>query len=256
MPPVVDGIAIWYLEAQARLDRACASFVTAAEVARAERSRHPEDAAAFLASRALLRAALAAHTGAYPRDLVLDHRCAHCGDPDHGRPTLGGAQAGAVEFSLTRTRPVVAVALSPAPVGLDAEPAPAGLDDAVASEVFSDEDRAWIGAAGGEARAARGLSLWVRKEAVGKASGLGIVDARAVHARPGAVEGEWEPARDARGRACHVAAVKIPAPRRSRSRPTSQRCGSPSATPATSSPPSAEPVSRRGRGPRPGRRRG
>ena len=204
------GIAVWYLEAQARLDRACASFVTAAEIARAERLRRPEDAAAFLASRALLRAALASETGTAPLDLAFDRRCRICGDPDHGRPVLGGAHAGIVEFSVCRTRPVVAVALGATPVGLDAEPAGADPADAVASEVFSDEDRAWIEAAGDGARDARGLALWVRKEAVGKASGLGIIDAHGVRVRPDGADGGWEPARDARGRACHVAAVDIP----------------------------------------------
>ncbi|MGH2718476.1 MAG: 4'-phosphopantetheinyl transferase family protein, partial [Actinomycetota bacterium] len=109
------------------------------------------------------------------------------------------------EFSLTRAGGLVAVCLSASRVGLDAERSQGNVEELIASEVFSDEDRVWIGAG---PRAERFLRLWVAKEAIGKGSGLGLVEAGTIRIR--AAKDGWCPAVDALGVPCSVAAVTIP----------------------------------------------
>lgn len=204
-----DAIVVWYTAPATWPDGVAARLVTPEESARARRFRHPADAAAQLVSRALLRAAISAQTGIAPLHLAFDRRCRICGDPAHGRPVLAVPHDGAVEFSLTHTRSVVAVALGADPVGLDAEPLGAAVDDAVHSEVFSDADRAWLASSDAAARARLSLALWVGKEAIGKASGHGIVDAATIRLQPSGGDG-WQPAFDARGDPCIVRPVDIP----------------------------------------------
>lgn len=180
-----------------------ADLVTPDERARAQRFHFPQDAGRFLASRALSRVLLARRLDVAPDQVVFDRRCAHCGDPRHGKPTVGNPTVSnpSVHFSLTRAGPVVAVALGPSPLGLDAEPDRPGLEDLI--EVFSERERAWI--ARGETRA---LWLWVAKEAVGKASGLGLERADQIHI-PFPANG-WQRATDAQGYDHWLTHVEIP----------------------------------------------
>lgn len=125
---------------------------------------------------ALARRAVGDIRGVTPGDVVVGRRCPTCGSTAHGAPTTAGAHV-----SITRGTGVVAVAVSTVgPVGIDLERRRdelwPGFDDVALStdeHVASAEDR---------------LRAWVRKEAVLKASGLGLaLDPRRVVLRGGQV---------------------------------------------------------------------
>jgi 4'-phosphopantetheinyl transferase len=195
----VAAIDIWYLQPDTLGPGTVDGLVTAEERGRAGRFRRDEDARRFLASRALLRMCLAERLGVDPGDVIVDRRCAHCGHADHGRPTPGGAE---LEFSLTRAGDVVAIALATCAVGIDAEPE-RDVADLAGSQVFSGEDRELL-----RTSAYGVLDLWVAKEAIGKASGLGLLDAQRIRCSP-AAQG-WSPATDALGEPCSVTFVSLP----------------------------------------------
>jgi 4'-phosphopantetheinyl transferase len=201
-----DYLDVWHLIPSTASVGWYSRTVTAAEHERAGRFRR-EDALRFLASRALARAALASQLGSGPLEIGFTRRCPHCGDPDHGRPVAISHDRTA-EFSLTRAGEVVAVVIASDPVGLDAEPRRAGTRDLLATQVFSDEDRTALSHGGPSSSPDRILALWVAKEAVGKLSGLGLLNAgriRTVPSHPG-----WAPALDALGRSCWQSAVEMP----------------------------------------------
>lgn len=136
---------------------------------------------------ALLREVVAERTGAHPdRLLVGRDPCPSCGGP-HGRPVLralpGAPYAGPQPFvSVASSGPVVAVAVSASwPVGVDVESFDgtgfAGFRDVALHPDEHDHVR------GSAARA----TVWVRKEAVLKAAGVGLLvdPATVVVSRPG-----------------------------------------------------------------------
>lgn len=112
-----------------------------------------------------------------------------------------------MEFLCHRAGPLVAVAIDSSPVGLDAEPTRATLDGLVDSSVFSEADRTWVRAGPTESLSWLLLSRWVAKEAIGKASGLGLVEADRIVAPLG--EG-WNPASDAWGKPCWLTWLAVP----------------------------------------------
>ncbi|ROS28049.1 4'-phosphopantetheinyl transferase [Cellulomonas sp. PhB150] len=125
---------------------------------------------------ALARRAVAHVRGVDPADVVVGRRCPTCGSTAHGAPMTTGAHV-----SITRGTGVVAVAVSAVgPVGIDLEQRRdelwPGFDDlalAPGEHVATTDER---------------LRAWVRKEAVLKASGLGLtVDPRSVVLRDGQV---------------------------------------------------------------------
>jgi phosphopantetheinyl transferase len=101
---------------------------------------------------------------------VLDRTCEHCGDPAHGRPRL---VPGLVQFSVSRSEGHAAVAVASAPVGVDVEDADRSVSADEIAPVLAPDEREWLSGRGDDAA----LQLWVLKEAVGKAMGLGIVGA-------------------------------------------------------------------------------
>jgi 4'-phosphopantetheinyl transferase len=199
--PMID---IWYHCPAAALLDAYLGATTAAEHKRAGGFRREADAIRFLASRALARVAVGRHLGISAAEISFSRRCEHCGDPEHGRPTVL-TPGDPVEFSLTRAGRVVAVAVAPAPVGLDAEPTRDGMAELLGSEMFSEEEQAWICSGDQDCRI---LQLWVAKEAVGKVSGLGLLDASRIRALP--TTPSWRGATDALGRPCWVTGLVIP----------------------------------------------
>ena len=114
---------------------------------------------------ALLAAVASAHDVDRSR-LRAGRVCGHCGGTDHGRPwvTVDGSAVGA---GLARTTGVVALAVSPDPVGVDVERvsrvAAAPLDVFTAGE----RDRA-----DGDVRVL--AACWAAKEAVLKCDGRGL----------------------------------------------------------------------------------
>jgi 4'-phosphopantetheinyl transferase len=125
----------------------------------------------FELRRAGLHRILAGYLGIGPDEVVVDRTCARCGDPEHGKPRVPG---GSLEFSTAASGDVAVVAVaSGGRLGVDVERGGA-VDAALGGElpdgVFTDGERQAVAAGTLTAEA-----LWVRKEALSKAIGTGLV---------------------------------------------------------------------------------
>lgn len=118
---------------------------------------HVDDARS--GARRLLRDAVAQVAGCSPGDVELHQSCPRCGGP-HGRPTVEIAGRHGPEVSFAHAGDLAIVAVARAPVGVDIEPIGSpthGID----------------------------LRVWVRTEAVLKATGFGLeIDPRLVDVGP------------------------------------------------------------------------
>jgi 4'-phosphopantetheinyl transferase len=157
-------ITIWTFEPTVadRFD----TIVSGAERDRANGFAGAARALEFLAGRALARAALSRVTGIAAADIPI-----HVDEA--GQPAVAATVAGAPRFSIAHCRGLVACALAPVPVGVDAERADR-IPDAVAfsRRHFRPGEASRIGRAAAPAVAA--VRLWSLKEAFSKAVGLGL----------------------------------------------------------------------------------
>ncbi len=138
-----------------------------------ERTGRPEHRVA----RAAMRVVVARTVGVPPGALTISRRCAHCGDPRHGRPSVPGA---GVEFNLSHSGALGVLAITTAPVriGVDVEAARerVHLDRLAARVMGADALDAWRQLPASE-QLHEFLRVWTVKEAYLKATGEGIVSA-------------------------------------------------------------------------------
>jgi 4'-phosphopantetheinyl transferase len=150
--------------------RACEALLGAEERARAAELRAPGLRPRYVVAHALLRRAVAAAAGVAAERLAFRTAAS-------GRPELAGPpEAAGLRFSLSHTEGLVACALvRELDVGIDVE-AGARLGDPLplARRFFAREEAAALAAAPAGERRARFLELWVLKEALLKAEGVGI----------------------------------------------------------------------------------
>jgi 4'-phosphopantetheinyl transferase len=122
----------------------------------------PDDQARFVVGAALLKLAVADHTGGPARSVRVDRHCESCGGP-HGRPQVPGS---GVHVSLSHSGSLVAVALSRAgPVGIDVEHRGTARALPPARRILT--------AAEPLGRPADLYTYWCRKESAVKATGEG-----------------------------------------------------------------------------------
>ena len=147
-----------------------------------------------LPAHVLARATVAQWMNLEEAVVVVRNDCLACGGRDHGRPSVERVPGAppSPHLSLTHPRGLAMVALTGAgPVGIDCEPAGADLledfDDVALAPAEARSLRRW----GPASRPAGRLRYWVRKEAVLKATGLGL----ATDPREVVVSGWREPAR-------------------------------------------------------------
>lgn len=137
------------------------SVLSESERERLARFRQPADQDRFRTAWVLARQVLSGHVGAAPSSLEFVRRCRTCGEYGHGKPSL--VNGSPWEFSLSHAGGWVLLAVSN--VG------PVGVDIEAASATFA-EIAAMVRAPGESADDLH--RLWVRKEAVLKATGDGL----------------------------------------------------------------------------------
>jgi 4'-phosphopantetheinyl transferase len=115
---VVD---IWWSDLRA-MDRRLLAHLDPVEARRAEGIASAADLGRFVVGAVLLRVAVAAATGQDPRAVSIDRTCDECGGA-HGRPRVAG-----LHVSVAHAGPLVLVATSPHPVGVDVEALDRGPD--------------------------------------------------------------------------------------------------------------------------------
>ncbi|WP_329475187.1 4'-phosphopantetheinyl transferase superfamily protein [Kribbella sp. NBC_01484] len=131
--------------------------------------RRDEDKARFLLGCTMVRRLLAARFSLPAAKVRLDRSCPDCGKP-HGKIRADG-----VELSVTHSGELVGVAIGDHPVGLDVEKVDPDLDiDAVGRLCLAPEEMRGLARYDGIARAKAFTRVWTRKEAVVKATGVGV----------------------------------------------------------------------------------
>jgi 4'-phosphopantetheinyl transferase len=150
---------------------AYATLLNAAERERQARFRFPADRHLFLVTRALLRTVLSRYAPVQPQDWQFANN-------SHGRPRIAGGDPSlaALNFNVSHTRDLVAVAITLAPaVGVDVEDLRAGpVDTAVANRYFAPQEALALRALPEARQGERFHEYWTLKEAYVKAQGLGL----------------------------------------------------------------------------------
>jgi 4'-phosphopantetheinyl transferase len=144
-------------------------LLTDEERARAASFVLPPDRRRFTVARAALRDVLARYLPIPPADVTLGRTAA-------GRPTLTGATAGALGFSVSRSAAMALVAVTLGEdIGVDVERIVRGIAQDVADgRVLSAAEVAALHALPPSARERAFFAVWTRKEAYAKARGLGL----------------------------------------------------------------------------------
>ncbi len=137
------------------------------ERARADRFFRRVDRQRFVRRRLELRRLLGAEMGCSAGEIRFD-------SGPHGKPSVGWPPTD-LHFSTTSTEALALIAIARVPVGVDCEQVRADRVSAAAAEVFltADEFDAWSGL-GWSSRLLAFFVAWTRKEALVKASGLGL----------------------------------------------------------------------------------
>ncbi|WP_211770268.1 4'-phosphopantetheinyl transferase family protein [Kutzneria sp. CA-103260] len=171
--PLLDGeCRVWWARPDQAPDDLLLAVVPEAEQRRAARYRQRLDRLRSLTGAWLLRTAVAALTGERPSDVLVDRTCADCGQ-QHGRPRLPAAVG--IEVSVSHAGERVAVALTRlGEVGIDVEFAPLAnhFDHELAENALSPQELSIVDRSDNPGMDFR--QLWVRKEALLKATGHGL----------------------------------------------------------------------------------
>ena len=160
--PDAHDVTVWLSSTADAVDE---SVLSSDDVAAAARYRFEEDRRRYRVSHARLRHILASATGLDPRALVFHTN-------DHGKPYLEG---GGVEFNLSHSGDVIAIAVASDPVGIDVEQIRESLEPLeIAERFFRPEEVAWLASRPAEQLRPAFFRMWTLKEAVIKADGRGL----------------------------------------------------------------------------------
>ncbi|MEU8772416.1 4'-phosphopantetheinyl transferase superfamily protein [Streptomyces sp. NPDC048606] len=167
---------VWWWRTPERTDPDDLPLLDTEEFRRALSLPAERDAAAFVRSRAAGRRALAGLFDLDPGEIALGRRdCPGCGDGSHGPPRLVSPPV-RIALSTSRTAGcgVFAVGAGTA-IGIDAESLRPVRAGATRDPDLTASEREYLGrAAPGPERDAAFHRIWTRKEAVVKATGLGL----------------------------------------------------------------------------------
>jgi 4'-phosphopantetheinyl transferase len=164
-------VDVWVLELDGGPSADAGAILDSSERERAARFAVAEARRRFELRRTKLRRVLAGYLGIGPAEVVIDRTCLRCGDPTHGKPRLPG---GSLEFSTAATGDLAVVAVaSGVTLGVDVE-AVGAVDAALAGRLpdslLTEGERKALAE-----RVLTAETLWLRKEALSKAIGTGLV---------------------------------------------------------------------------------
>lgn len=156
--------------ARADVPRGAEGWLSADERLRLEGLTGHEQRLRFVAGHAFIRQVVGARCGVAPSAVRITQRCSWCGGP-HGKPavTLPDGIALPPRVSLAHAGPLVIVALSDDPVGIDVE-RQAGVRDRFGDLGLSSRERTDLERFAMRDRPLALTRWWVRKRAVIKAS--------------------------------------------------------------------------------------
>lgn len=168
--PARDRVDVWRAALDLSAGEAEAALRTLSEPERAHAARLRVGASRWAAARAALRAVLARYLD------VLPTRVAFVTGAE-GKPRLAPGPGADLRFNLSHSGGLALVAVRLGrEVGVDLEELRDRVDgDAVAREFFDEPERARLAALAAAGQPQAFFSAWVRREALAKASGRGIV---------------------------------------------------------------------------------
>jgi 4'-phosphopantetheinyl transferase len=132
-----------------------------------------DDKRRLVTSHALVRVVVAQAIGLDPSAVRIAARCLRCGGP-HGKPVVQALPGMHISIAHAGERVVVAVTRL-GPVGVDVEPESAGRFAGFSDVVLGASERNEHERLSAEQRPRAAATWWVRKEAVLKASGHGML---------------------------------------------------------------------------------
>ncbi|MFF1506934.1 4'-phosphopantetheinyl transferase family protein [Streptomyces sp. NPDC058326] len=171
-PPAVPVLGpadchIWWTDPATVTDD-CLALLDGVEQERIPQLRRTEDRRRFIAGRALLRTAAAGYLGLPPRHIEVVARCPDC-SRNHGKPELPGT---GLQVSVSHSGDRVGVAVTRAgAVGIDVEEISTAVSPA---ELLPHVIGPLEPRTPAHATASGFHRMWTRKEAVLKATGLGL----------------------------------------------------------------------------------
>lgn len=176
---------VWWAHTSTASDRLL-RLLTEEERVRNARFRLQADRDRHLLGRALARLALAERAGCPPEEVTFDLRCLSCedkvrtgagagDDSPHGKPVPAGGAKG-WEISVSHSGDWVALALAEGtPVGVDVEEVSQARDlNGLVAYTLADTERLAWDALPESGRVEAFFGYWARKEALLKATGLGL----------------------------------------------------------------------------------
>ncbi len=169
-------VHMWWWPLAGRTDPADYAMLDEVERGRAQRFHTEPAAAAFTATRAGARRAVAELLSIAPDEVGFGRRiCPGCGDPEHGPPAVVRPPV-ELAVSLSRTEGIGAFAVRAGDwVGVDVEALRPVASTGLADMVLTASERDHVLSLSGTARDRAFHRAWTRKEAVVKAVGLGLL---------------------------------------------------------------------------------
>ena len=139
------------------------------ELARVDAFRNEQARRNYIFAHAALRQILGTHLNAPPAEIVFR-------TGPHGKPELAGAHGGRLHFNLSHSADLALIAVTrDAEAGIDVEKLrPMPDAQRIAERFFSPPESAALKQLSESEQAAVFFNLWTRKEALAKATGLGI----------------------------------------------------------------------------------
>jgi 4'-phosphopantetheinyl transferase len=163
--PISVDVWVWSLDDPPRPEAEMLSWLSAEEIARADRFKFPHLRSRWVAARAGMRSLLAARTGSTPEALAF-------GEGPNGKPFLLGYD-GPCTFNLSHSEGLGALAVSSVELGVDVEII-GSFHKGVARGQFSSTENAALERLPADQRNAAFYRFWTAKEAVLKALGTGF----------------------------------------------------------------------------------